>query len=114
MRVWKAGPFKPNESKLGLHLSRSIGDAIATELGVTSEPSATKVAIEADDRCLIVASSGLWKVFSPFEVVDLALQQPDAHAAVEAILEEARKRWEELWQGANTTVAVIVFPTGGA
>ena len=106
MRVWKPGP---GGEKLGLHLSRTVGDAIATEVGVTSEPAATKVALEAGDRCLIVASSGVWKVFSPADAVEVVLQHGDADAAAEAIVVEARKRWDELWQGANTTVAVVVF-----
>ena len=60
------------------------------------------------DRRLIVASSGVWKVFSPADAVEVVLQHGDA-AAAEAIVVEARKWWDELWQGANTTVAVVVF-----
>ena len=55
----------------------------------------------------------MWKVFSPADAVEVVLQHGDADAAAEAIVVEARKRWDELWQGANTTVAVVVFASPG-
>jgi len=105
-RVWKGTSDKP-----GLPLSRSIGDKMAKELGVTAEASLNKVTLTADDRFLVLASGGIWKVFSPQEVVDLVAQQSDAASACDALVKEASQRWEELWQGENTTVTVVVFPT---
>lgn len=105
-RVWKGTSDKP-----GLPLSRSIGDKMAKELGVTAEAALNKVSLTAEDRFLVLASGGIWKVFSPQEVVDLVAQQPDAASACDALVKEASKRWEELWQGENTSVMVVVLPT---
>ena len=89
------------------------------------------------DRFIVLGSAGVWKVtiplnpspppslppppppyphptsrkvFSPREIVELVGSQPDASCAVHAVVEGARVRWKELWQGENTTVAVLVFP----
>ena len=105
-RVWKGTTDKP-----GLPLSRSLGDTLAKECGVTAQPHITQVTLGAEDRFLVLASGGVWKVFSPNEVVDLVSQQPDAAAAADAVLKEASTRWEELWQGENTSVIVVVFPS---
>ena len=94
-RVWKGGSKQP-----GLPLSRSLGDALAKECGVVSTPSVQQLTLGPEDRCLVLASSGVWKVFTPQEVVDLVAQESAAAAAAEAVLAEASKRWEELWQGA--------------
>lgn len=80
------------------------------QVGVVAEPSVTEVLLQPDDRFLVLASAGVWKVFSPQEIVDLVAEQPDANSAVNAVVAEANTRWEELWQGENTTVVVFVFP----
>lgn len=105
-RVWKGDTDKP-----GLPLSRCLGDTLAKECGVISMPSIKQLTLGANDRFLVLGSGGVWKVFSPQEVVDIVAQETDAAAAAEAVLREASKRWEELWQGENTSVTVIVFPT---
>ena len=94
-RVWKGDSKKP-----GLPLSRSLGDALAKECGVVSTPWVKQLTLGSEDRCLVLASSGVWKVFSPQEVIDIVAQETDAAAAAAAVLTEASKRWEELWQGA--------------
>ena len=91
--------------------SRSLGDTLAKECGVTAQPHITQVTLGAQDRFLVLASGGVWKVFSPNEVVDLVSQQPDAAAAADAVLKEASTRWVELWQGENTSVMIVAFPT---
>jgi len=105
-RVWKGDTNKP-----GLPLSRCLGDALAKECGVVSTPSVKEITLSPADRCLVLASGGVWKVFSAQEVIDIVAQETDAASAAEAVLAEASKRWEELWQGENTSVTVIVFPT---
>eukprot|EP00316_Scyphosphaera_apsteinii_P021071 CAMPEP_0119327710 /NCGR_PEP_ID=MMETSP1333-20130426/71486_1 /TAXON_ID=418940 /ORGANISM="Scyphosphaera apsteinii, Strain RCC1455" /LENGTH=370 /DNA_ID=CAMNT_0007336381 /DNA_START=58 /DNA_END=1171 /DNA_ORIENTATION=- len=104
LRVWRG-----TESAPGIPLSRTIGDAIAKEVGVTFEPAIKKLTLAPEDRFLVVASGGVWKVLSPQEVVDIVAQQEDTAQAAEKVLEVAKDRWEELWQGQNTTAMVIAF-----
>lgn len=93
--MWKGDTNKP-----GLPLSRCLGDALAKECGVVSTPSVKEITLSPADRCLVLASGGVWKVFSAQEVIDIVAQETDAASAAEAVLAEASKRWEELWQGA--------------
>ena len=43
-----------------LHVTRSIGDLVAHQIGVTSEPSFQMIKSKAENRFVFVASSGLW------------------------------------------------------
>uniref|UniRef100_A0A7S4BIT3 PPM-type phosphatase domain-containing protein n=1 Tax=Chrysotila carterae TaxID=13221 RepID=A0A7S4BIT3_CHRCT len=105
MRVWKGDEGRP-----GLPLSRSIGDSLAKEVGVTSDPHITEMKLEAQDRFLIIGTGGVWKVLTPQEAVDLVANQHDAKQAAKKVIDEAKRRWEQLWQGENTSVLVVVFP----
>jgi serine/threonine protein phosphatase PrpC len=95
LRVWKGQSDKP-----GLAYSRSIGDALAKEVGVTEDPSTKAVSLAAEDRFVVIASAGVWKVCSPQEVVALVAAKASASEAAAAIIEEAKERWAQLWQGA--------------
>ena len=88
--------------------------ARATRLG--APPSTTAITTKtahayADDRFLVLASAGVWKVIPPSEIVNVAAAEPDSAAAASAIVEEAQRRWAQLWQGENTTAIVLVFPS---
>jgi len=54
-RVWKGRTDKP-----GLPLSRSLGDTLAKECGVSSQPHITQTSLGADDRFLVLASGALF------------------------------------------------------
>ena len=44
----------------GLTISRSLGDLIAHQIGVTSEPQVNFYTIQPDDRFFTIASDGVW------------------------------------------------------
>lgn len=46
---------------------RSVGDGEAEAVGVISTPDVSRVALSPDDLCVIVASDGLWEVFTSQE-----------------------------------------------
>ena len=88
--------------------------ARATRLGAPPSTTATTTTTAhayADDRFLVLASAGVWKVIPPSEIVNVAAAEPDSAAAASAIVEEAQRRWAQLWQGENTTAIVLVFPS---
>jgi len=113
VRVWKGASSSP-----GLTITRSIGDSIAKECGVISKPSSMCVELSqrtgeepGAPRMLIAGSAGIWKVFSPKELVELISMEGTLAAAADKIISEARNRWEELWQGENTSLVVFALPT---
>ena len=51
------------------------------------------------------------QVFSPKELVDLIARESTLPAAADKIISEARARWQDLWQGENTSLVVFALPT---
>ena len=106
-RVWKVEGMYP-----GIAMSRSLGDAVAHEIGVISTPivSSHKETPEMD-FFVVLASDGVWDVMENQEVCDFveayrhkALRscdrpifhdpvQPDAVTIAQLLCEEARARW---------------------
>jgi hypothetical protein len=102
-RVWKKNGNLP-----GLAMSRSVGDAIAHEIGVISTPiTHTFPLYSAFDQFIVLASNGIWDVMENFEVVNFVEKFRGAtsnckniypaktsNSTISRLLcEEARYRW---------------------
>lgn len=104
-RVWKARLDTP-----GLAMSRSLGDAIASQIGVISTPVVTTYTRASTDRFIVVASDGIWDVMSNHEVVQFVEHyrgstqrhgakthakeiSPQTVSIAQLLCEEARVRW---------------------
>ncbi|EKX37165.1 hypothetical protein GUITHDRAFT_58537, partial [Guillardia theta CCMP2712] len=93
-RVWRrdlAGP--------GLAMSRSIGDAIAHDVGVTALPTVKQYELKDSDRFLLLATDGVWDMLENSEVVDIAARasedgRGDPLSAAAQVCETAKKAWE--------------------
>ena len=59
-RVFRRGRAYP-----GLKTTRSIGDLLAHQIGVTSEPDFTSFKTSASDKYLVVGVDCLWEHFTP-------------------------------------------------
>lgn len=78
----------------GLAMSRSIGDSILDELGVSPTPEVFARPLKAKDRFIVVASDGVWQVLSNDEVAACVGQAGgDPAAACDIIYDSAAKRW---------------------
>ena len=63
--------YKPQEDYPAIAMARSLGDSIASEIGVIHEPTIDKYSYNSyEDQVLILASDGLWDVVSPNEAVN--------------------------------------------
>jgi len=107
-RVWLSYADMP-----GLAMSRSLGDTIAKEAGVVSEPDLFDVEVQADDRFYVVASDGLFEFMSSQEVVDIVAKHmrpvPDPEAAIKALVAEAHKRWRLHEPVIDDTSIIVAF-----
>ena len=65
-RVWLA-----NEQIPGLAMSRSIGDLVAQQVGVTSMPDVTLRQLDSSDKFIVIASDGIWEFISNEECVNI-------------------------------------------
>ena len=92
LRVWMQ-----NEDQPGLAMTRSIGDVIASQIGITWKPSVLYKQLSRDDEYVIlVATDGLWDVFTNEEAVELIRKywkSTKIEEAGEMLLKECKKRW---------------------
>ena len=106
-RVWKVEGMYP-----GLAMSRSLGDTLAHEIGVSSTPIISSHTETPEiDFFLVLASDGVWDVMENQEVSDFVeayrhkavrnvsapsfqdIVQPDTVPIAQLLCEEARARW---------------------
>lgn len=87
---------RPKEPWPGLAMSRVIGHTGVNAIGVIPEPDVQSFTITTDDRCLIIASDGIWDFVDEDEAVDMVRESaPDAEAACRMLVETASQRWIE-------------------
>ncbi|KAF4022062.1 hypothetical protein G4228_013348 [Cervus hanglu yarkandensis] len=86
MRIQKAGGNVRDGRVLGvLEVSRSIGDGQYKRCGVTSVPDIRRCQLTPNDRFILLACDGLFKVFTPEEAVNFIL----------SCLEDEKIQWRE-------------------
>ncbi|KAJ6634164.1 hypothetical protein lerEdw1_014120, partial [Lerista edwardsae] len=119
MRIQKAGGNVREGRVLGvLEVSRSIGDGQYKRFGVISVPDVKRCQLTHNDRFILLACDGLFKVFSPEEAVnfivscleDKTLPSRDARLAVDARYEAACNRLanKAVQRGSADNVTVVV------
>ena len=104
-RVWVKGEKYP-----GLAMSRSIGDHIAKEVGVTYDPEISVYPININCKYLVVASDGLWDFVSNEEVMEIVnpyFLSGDAEGASEELVRIATERWKKE-EGVIDNITVVV------
>ena len=110
----KIGPYrvwKQNANSPGLAMSRSIGDMVAKDIGVISEPVCTTYNRQSGDLFLVIGSDGVWDAMDNEDVgtfvecyrgkckvgsnsvVTGADISPNNAGIAQIVCEEARMRW---------------------
>lgn len=108
-RVWyRKNPDNAHSSSMtGLAMTRSLGDAMAHQAGVTCVPDIDCDCLDEGDDFIIVASDGVWDVLDAQSAVDKVQEYIIAYGHADGLLgwsperasqyicEAARQRWEE-------------------
>ena len=100
-----AGPYRvwlKDEDMPGLAMSRSIGDNIASSVGVVSTPETESLMLDEDAEFLIVASDGVWEVMSNEEAIHLV------HSHRKSCRQEMTEFEGEVLSTATTCVAHLL------
>jgi len=104
-RVWLGHMDVP-----GLAMSRSLGDAVAHSVGVSSEPEVFEYTLDSKKEVfLILATDGLWEFCSDGEVVTMVGRARDPQEAVEGLIKEANARWLREEQVVDDTTVCVAF-----
>ena len=115
-RVYGMGPYRvwmKNENYPGLAMSRSIGDGIAHNIGVSDLPEIIEFEIDkVKPLALIVASDGVWEFMTNEDVkneISKFLYSSDSDSCAKSICEKARNFWEKNGIYCDDITAVVVF-----
>lgn len=88
--------YKKNDDIPGLAVSRSLGDIVAHECGVISEPEVIEKEIDPDDVFVVIGSDGIWDSMNSTEVVGFIFDKMEVKKELVAkmLVDECRNRWE--------------------
>ena len=106
-RVWKKGEVYP-----GIAMSRSIGDFIASTLGVVPEPKFIEDKIDKDTKFIVAASDGVWEFLDNETVRDIVMpyyEKNDPNGACKELIKKSTEWWNQEDIVVDDITAVVVF-----
>lgn len=103
-RVWHSTQDYP-----GTAFTRSIGDAMAEELGVFAEPEMLTREIMPDDKIMVLASDGVFEFLTNQSVVDICAKFADPLEACRAVVAEAYELWLQYELRTDDITIICIF-----
>jgi len=103
----------------GLAMARSLGDHMLGEVGVIAEPEVRVHEMGTSDKCLVLASDGLWDYVPPREVVEMVNAKcptqggpEEVEAAAIALMGKSSDEWAERFEGCyrdDITILIVAL-----
>ncbi len=93
-------------------MSRSLGDGVACECGVISEPEITEKSLTNEDKFLIMGSDGLWEFISNTQAVEMVVPfwvEKDIEGACDRLVNEAVIRWNAADEAVDDITCIVIF-----
>ncbi|CAI5735339.1 unnamed protein product [Peronospora destructor] len=106
-RIWH-----PYGQYPGTAFTRSMGDLVSKELGVTAEPEILCKGLNPHDKFIVVASDGVFEFLTSQNVVDIVKQYDNPSEACHALVEEAYNRWLQFEVRTDDITAICIFLDG--
>lgn len=108
-RVWLKTQQVP-----GLAMSRSIGDLVASSVGVIPEPEFFELSLNESDKFLVIASDGVWEFIDNAECVRLVApffeaNPPDPQGATKLLKELSVEHWKREDEVIDDITVIVVF-----
>ena len=107
LRIWLS-----KENLPGLAMTRSFGDQLAATVGVVCEPEVKEYFVKEEDKCVVIASDGLWEYVSNEKCVEFAQEYYGNNVMREELTEvlyrEAKKKWKEYDVNVDDITIVVV------
>ena len=106
-RVWKKGEDYP-----GIAMSRSIGDFIASKLGVIPEPKFIEEKIDKDTKFIVVASDGVWEFLDNDTVKNMVMpfyEKKDPIGACKELIKKSTEFWNQEDIVVDDITCIVVF-----
>lgn len=103
-RVWS-----PHGEYPGTAFTRSLGDAIAEELGVFAEPEMVTRELTPEDKILVLASDGVFEFLTNQSVLDICAKFSDPLAACRAVVAESYELWLQYELRTDDITMICIF-----
>ena len=106
-RIWKKGEKYP-----GIDISRSIGDTIASKLGVISTPEIIEKYIDNETKFIVIMSKGVSEFLSNKNIMDIVMtfyEKKDAKGACQSIVHYAKQVWSEEETIIDDITVIVIF-----
>lgn len=103
-RVWR-----PDEDFPGTAFTRSLGDFVAEELGVTAEPEIVTKEITSNDEILVIASDGVFEFITNQRVIDICSDSSDPLEACQRVVKEAYMQWLHFEDRTDDITVIVLF-----
>ena len=107
MRIWAKGKKYP-----GIAMSRSIGDSVASEIGVWSLPEIKEYNIQYNSQFIVIGSDGLWEFMSNDKVSKFISKSNHIlfiEEYLEKLVEKCRKYWEKYDCNIDDITVILVL-----
>lgn len=111
----KSGPFrvwKRNEMYPGIAMSRSIGDLMATTLGVIPEPEIIEMELNGSVKFIVIASDGVWEFLDNKAVKEIVMpyyNKRDPEGACAELIKISTNWWEKEDIVIDDITAIVLF-----
>ncbi|CAH0486809.1 unnamed protein product [Peronospora farinosa] len=106
-RIWH-----PYGQYPGTAFTRSMGDLVSKDLGVTAEPEILCKSLNPHDKFIVVASDGVFEFLTSQNVVDIVKKYDNPSEACHALVEEAYNRWLQFEVRTDDITAICIFLDG--
>ena len=106
-RVWS-----PHGDYPGTAFTRSIGDAIAEELGVSAIPEMLTREITPEDKIIVLASDGVFEFLTNQSVIDICAKFTDPLEACRAVVAESYELWLQYELRTDDITMICMFVDG--
>ncbi len=107
-RVWLKSKEEP-----GLAMTRSLGDKIAHQIGVISEPEIKKFYYDGTEKFIIIASDGLWEYINSDQCINIIKKfyedERDVKDVALELTKEAFKRWKRKETVIDDITVIVIF-----
>jgi serine/threonine protein phosphatase PrpC/CRP-like cAMP-binding protein len=103
-RVWS-----PNGDYPGTAFTRSLGDAMAEELGVYAEPEMLTKELQPEDKIIVLASDGIYEFLTNQSVIDICAKFTDPLEACRAVVAESYELWLQYELRTDDITIIVIF-----
>lgn len=105
-RVWLK-----HENIPGLAMARSLGDRIASQVGVIPDPEIKEFELVDDDKFIVIASDGVWEFLSNQQVMNMVIpfylkNQPEG--ACDKLIKESVICWRREDEVIDDITCVVI------